>query len=84
MEQKMAMKLSLELMKTAKAAYLTTIDEHEYPETRAMLNLRNDDRYPGLAEFFSRPMMILPYFTTNSSSPEGKTDTGVLESLRLL
>jgi len=74
MEQKMALKLSLDLMNAAKAAYLTTIDENEYPETRAMLNLRNIDKYPGLADFFSRHLMI--YFTTNTSSPKVKRIRG--------
>lgn len=73
MEHKMAVKYSLDLMKVAKAAYLTTIDASEYPETRAMLNLRNADKYPGLVDFFSKHKADLTtYFTTNTSSPKIK------------
>jgi general stress protein 26 len=71
MDYEMAMKRNLDLMSTAKAAYLTTIDANEYPETRAMLNLRNGDKYPGLVSFFSRHNTDLTtYFTTNTSSPK--------------
>ena len=71
MEQKRAARLAFDLMKTAKAAYLTTIDEHGYPETRAMLNLRNSDKYPKLADIFSRDKAdFSTYFTTNNSSPK--------------
>ncbi len=73
MEHKMAVELSTDLMSAAKAAYLTTIDANGYPETRAMLNLRNTDKYPGLAGFFSRNKADLTtYFTTNTSSPKMK------------
>lgn len=69
MDQKLAAKRALDLMKASKAAYLTTIDSNGYPETRAMLNLRNPDKYPGLADFFSqRKGDFTTYFTTNTSS----------------
>ena len=69
----MAVKHSLDLMKVAKAAYLTTIDANEYPETRAMLNLRNSEKYPGLVDIFSkREADLTTYFTTNTSSPKIK------------
>jgi general stress protein 26 len=59
----------LALMKSAPAAYLTTIDEHGYPVTRAMLNLHNESQYPELQETLrseSNPFTV--YFTTNMSS----------------
>lgn len=69
MVQKLAERRALALMKASKAAYLTTIDERGYPETRAMLNLRNPDRYPGLADYFSQYKSDLTTcFTTNRSS----------------
>lgn len=73
MEIETAIRYSLNLMTVAKAAYLTTIDINEYPETRAMLNLRNADKYPGLTKFFSKYKADLTtYFTTNTSSPKIK------------
>jgi general stress protein 26 len=71
MENGLAKKRSLDLMSTANAAYLTTIDAVGYPETRAMLNLRNPEKYPGLTGFFSRYIGDLTtFFTTNASSPK--------------
>jgi len=59
----------LTLMSEAKAVYLTTIDEQGFPQTRAMLNLRNEKHYPGLADVFSKhDGDFLLYFTTNTSS----------------
>ena len=60
---------SLTLMRTAPAAYLTTIDENGYPVTRAMLNLHNAEQFPTLRntlEAEENPFMV--YFTTNTSS----------------
>jgi general stress protein 26 len=71
MEHGLAMKRSLDLMDKADAAYLTTIDANGFPETRAMLNLRNWNKYPGLKGFFGRNNAdFTNYFTTNSSSPK--------------
>jgi len=59
----------LKLMEIAEAAILTTITPQGLPETRAMLNLRNPQQYPGLRKIFethSRDFRI--YFTTNTSS----------------
>jgi general stress protein 26 len=71
MKENLAMKRSIDLMNTAEAAYLTTIDKDGYPETRAMLNLRNGRKYPRLKDFFSNHGGNLPiYFTTNASSPK--------------
>lgn len=46
--------LSLELIETSKAAYLTTIDEEGYPITRAMFNLRNKEQFPEFSDFFTK------------------------------
>ena len=64
----MIRKVSQQLIETAEAAYLTTIDADGFPDTRAMLNLRNPAQYPGLAEFFSARDPFEVYFTTNTSS----------------
>ncbi|MDA8210414.1 MAG: pyridoxamine 5'-phosphate oxidase family protein [Clostridia bacterium] len=69
MDEKTARKLSLELMEIAEAAILTTIDYAGFPQTRAMLNLRRKEQYPGLVEVFAQHVEdFLIYFTTNTSS----------------
>jgi len=70
MDQKEARQLSLELVESAEAAYLTTIDDG-FPQTRAMLNLRSKHQFPDLSELFSEHRDdFLVYFTTNTSSPK--------------
>ncbi len=65
--------LSLELMETSKAAYLTTIDSEGYPITRAMFNLRNKEQFPEFSEFFvGLDNKFEIYISTNTSS--SKTD----------
>lgn len=57
------------LMEETEVVYLSTVDDEGYPETRAMLNLRNPLKYPGLKDFFaaqSHPFAV--YFSTNTSS----------------
>jgi general stress protein 26 len=57
------------LIETSDAVYLTTMGENGFPETRAMLNLRNREQYPSLVTFFeSVGGDFLVYFTTNASS----------------
>ncbi len=69
MEIKEAKKLSLELMETSKAAYLTTIDSEGYPITRAMFNLRNKEQFPEFSEFFAGlDNKFEIYISTNTSS----------------
>lgn len=49
--------------------YLTTLNNKNIPETRAMMNLRNVSLYPNLVDFFKRHNdNFLIYFTTNTSS----------------
>ncbi len=62
-------KTSVELMETAQAVYLTTHGPDGYPCTRAMLNLRNREQYPGQVPLFvGHREDLLVYFTTNTSS----------------
>jgi general stress protein 26 len=71
MDEKDALKLSIELMETAEAAYVTTIDPDGFPQTRAMFNLRRKEQFPGLAALFKAHQDdFLVYFTTNTSSPK--------------
>ena len=67
MEVEEAKKISLELMETSKAIYLTTIDSEGYPITRAMFNLRNKEQFPEFTDFFNEldsPFEI--YISTNT------------------
>lgn len=52
MDEVEARSLSLRLMEVAEMAYLTTIDERGFPQTRAMENLRNKKRFPSLIDLF--------------------------------
>jgi general stress protein 26 len=72
MDQTTALRLSRELIAAVPAAYLTTINAGvDFPETRAMLNLRNPALYPGLAAVFAGFGDDLgTYFSTNTSSPK--------------
>ena len=59
----------LDLMASSGEAYVTTIDEHGYPQTRCMGNLRNKEKFPTLVKIFENhndDFMIL--LTTNTSS----------------
>jgi general stress protein 26 len=71
MDEKEAARLSLELMETAEAAYVTNIDRDGFPQTRAMFNLRRKEQFPGLVGLFADHRKdFLVYFTTNTSSPK--------------
>ncbi|MHA1902747.1 MAG: pyridoxamine 5'-phosphate oxidase family protein [Candidatus Thorarchaeota archaeon] len=62
-------KIAIQLMETAKAVFVTTIDKTGYPQTRAMFNLRNKEQWPKLIPLFgdhNEDFMAL--FTTNTSS----------------
>jgi general stress protein 26 len=68
-EEKEIRKLCLELLETAWPAYLTTVDEMGYPQTRAMFNLRNTERFPKLIPLFNKHRDDLAIiFSTNTSS----------------
>ena len=56
------------LIESAEAAFLTNIGRDGFPDTRAMLNLRNAAQYPGLRDFFSKRDPFQLYFSTNTAS----------------
>ncbi|MDR0367952.1 MAG: pyridoxamine 5'-phosphate oxidase family protein, partial [Bacteroidales bacterium] len=59
----------LKVMQTASLVYLTNIDKEGFPSTRAMLNLKNPNEYPGLVavhEAEENPLTV--FLTTNTSS----------------
>ena len=59
----------LKIMEAASIVYLTNIDKNGFPSTRAMLNLKNPNEYPGLAaihEAEENPLTV--FLTTNTSS----------------
>ncbi len=71
MNRQEAKRLSLQLLETAEAAIVTTIDPDGFPQTRAMFNLRRREQFPGLAGLFKKHRDdFLVYFTTNTSSPK--------------
>ena len=71
MDSRDAMRLSLDLMETAEAAVVTTIDPAGFPQTRAMFNLRRTEQFPGLASLFKNHQNdFFVYLTTNTSSPK--------------
>jgi general stress protein 26 len=58
-----------DLMNHAEAVCLTTLDQDGWPQTRAMLNLRNAERYPGLKGIFeANDSDFTLFFTTNTAS----------------
>ena len=60
---------NLDLMASVRTVYLTTVDEHGFPHTRAMLNLRNTDLYPMQAKFCDgQGSRMAIFLTTNTSS----------------
>lgn len=69
MENKTIINDCFELMKKADSAILTTIDTNGFLQTRAMLNLRNENMFPALSHVFDNHKNdFLIYFTTNTSS----------------
>lgn len=69
MNEQEALRLAVELMESVEAAFLTTIDGDGFPQTRAMLNLRNARNYPELIGLFSGHRDdFTVFFTTNTSS----------------
>lgn len=59
----------VQIMETAPVAYLSTIGHALGPQTRAMLNLRNIQQYPGLTFLFRTVFgNCAAYCTSNASS----------------
>lgn len=64
-----AKKSGLKLMEESKVAILTTIDQENFPITRAMFNLRNKEQFPEFSEFFENQQnQFTIYISTNTSS----------------
>lgn len=60
---------ALDIMAAADHVILTNIAVDGYPASRAMLNLRNEERFPGLRHFFDAIEGAPPvYFSTGASS----------------
>ena len=70
MDNKKALNIIKELFEKSEiCCYLTTLNNKNLPETRAMMNLRNVSLYPNLVNFFKRHEdNFLIYFSTNTSS----------------
>ena len=63
----------LKLMETADTAYLSTVDSDGFPQTRAMVNLRNKEQFPDLASTFQEHEDdLLIYVTTDTASDKFK------------
>jgi general stress protein 26/ketosteroid isomerase-like protein len=59
------------LMETASACYLTAVDNDGFPQTTAMLNLRNTRQFPSLAPLYQgQKNDFLIYLTTGMQSPK--------------
>jgi general stress protein 26 len=69
MEEQEIRHLCRELIENAWPAYLTTVDSEGYPQTRAMFNLRNAEKFPSLDPFFKElKNEFTIIFSTNTSS----------------
>lgn len=74
MDKKEALAVIRELFERSEiCCYLTTLNNENLPETRAMMNLRNTSLYPDLINFFKKhDDDFLIYFSTNTSSSKVK------------
>ena len=70
MDNKEALTIIKELFEHSEiCCYLTTLNNENLPETRAMMNLRNTSLYPDLVDLFKKhDDDFLIYFSTNTSS----------------
>ncbi|MCL2390826.1 MAG: pyridoxamine 5'-phosphate oxidase family protein [Endomicrobia bacterium] len=66
MKDKSLLKIFKEIIKTSNFVNLATVNPDGYPETRAMLNLRNPEMFLKLQKLFTDDFTF--YFTTNTSS----------------
>ena len=61
--------MGLRVMEGTQAAYLTNVDEEGFPQTRAMFNFRNKEKWPMLGPLFvdhDDDFMVI--FSTNTTS----------------
>ena len=69
MNREDAKQVSLELLASTEAVYVTTVDEGGFPQTRVMFNLRYKEQFPSLMEIFQgHENDLLIYLATNTSS----------------
>jgi len=69
MDESEARVLGTQLMEVAPMVYLTTIDPQGWPQTRALLNLRNRAQFHGLGGYFKNHREdFLVLLGTNTSS----------------
>ena len=69
MEEKDLKQECLNLMETAEAVYLSTIDENGFPQTRSMLNLRNTEQFANLVKMYEgHKDDFLVFLTTGNAS----------------
>ena len=69
MDENEIKEMCLNLLDTGWPAYLTTVNQEGFPQTRAMFNLRNKKWFPKLISLFDKhrdDFMII--FSTNTSS----------------
>jgi pyridoxamine 5'-phosphate oxidase len=73
MDNKEIKEMCLNLLENGWPAYVTTVDREGFPQTRAMFNLRNKERFPILKSFFEQLQDDFTLiFTTNTSSTKIK------------
>ena len=73
MEEKELKPECVKLMETADVAYLSTVDSDGFPQTRAMVNLRNKEQYSDLVSVFEEHQEdLLIYVTTDTASDKFK------------
>jgi general stress protein 26 len=69
MKEKELKQECVKLMETAEIAYLSTVDSDGFPQTRAMVNLRNIEQFSDLASVFQEHQEdLLIYVTTDTAS----------------
>jgi general stress protein 26 len=69
MNQTELLNLSLELMNKANLVYLSTVTSEGYPETRGLLNLKNQNQFPRITDLLKADESnLVTYLTTNTSS----------------
>jgi general stress protein 26 len=68
MDDRAIREMCADLLTSGWPAYVTTVDKDDFPQTRAMFNLRNKDHFPKLIPFFEQQDEFTLIFTTNTSS----------------
>ena len=66
MDKSLLMEKFKVLIKQSELVFLSTVDCDGFPETRAMLNLRNEKMFPNLQQYFKDGFVA--YFSSNTAS----------------